>query len=153
MGKKHYHPIVVEKLPSSKSTLVSKRPERNSEISPEKKSRKNDDVEEGEEQLLDMEHHQTEREKKEELVKIRTHKKRLNEEKLNKKMAHFLLLFLSESIIRWDEMRKQLKKNLVLPRVADVEGAQERRSTKGHGLLRKEGPPTYVILSQNLVLS
>ena len=38
-------------------------------------------------------------------------------------------------------------------RVADVEGAQERRSTKGQGLLRKEGPPTYAILSRNLVLS
>ena len=40
-----------------------------------------------------------------------------------------------------------------LARVADVEGAQERRSTKGQGLLQKEGPPTYAILSQNLVLS
>ena len=38
-------------------------------------------------------------------------------------------------------------------RVADVEGAQERRSTKGQGLLRKEGSPTYAILSRNLVLS
>ena len=38
-------------------------------------------------------------------------------------------------------------------RVADVEGPQDRRSTKGQGLLRKEGPPTYAILSQNLVLS
>ena len=38
-------------------------------------------------------------------------------------------------------------------RVTDVEGAQERRSTKGQGLLRKEGPPTYAILSQNQVLS
>ena len=38
-------------------------------------------------------------------------------------------------------------------RVAEVEGAQERRSPKGQGLLRKEGPPTYAILSQNLVLS
>ena len=37
--------------------------------------------------------------------------------------------------------------------MADVEGARERRSTKGQGLLRKEGPPTYAILSQNLVLS
>ena len=38
-------------------------------------------------------------------------------------------------------------------RVADVGGARERRSTKGKGLLRKEGPPTYAILSRNLVLS
>ena len=38
-------------------------------------------------------------------------------------------------------------------RVADVEGAWERRSAKGQGVLRKEGPPTYAILSQNLVLS
>ena len=38
-------------------------------------------------------------------------------------------------------------------RVADVGGARERRSTKGKGLLRKEGPPTYGILSRNLVLS
>ena len=32
------------------------------------------------------------------------------------------------------------------PRVAEVEGAQERRSTKDQGLLRKEGPPAYAIL-------
>ena len=38
-------------------------------------------------------------------------------------------------------------------RVAEVEGARERRSLKGQGLLRKEGPPTYAILSRNLVLS
>ena len=38
-------------------------------------------------------------------------------------------------------------------RVADVGGKQERRSPKGQDLLRKEGPPTYVILSRNLVLS
>ena len=38
-------------------------------------------------------------------------------------------------------------------RVADVERAREQRSPKGQGLLRKEGPPTYAILSQNLVLS
>ena len=38
-------------------------------------------------------------------------------------------------------------------RVAEVEGARERRSPKGQGLLRKEGPPTYAILSRNLVLS
>ena len=38
-------------------------------------------------------------------------------------------------------------------RVADVEGAQERRSTRSQGLLRKEGPPTYAISSQKLVLS
>ena len=30
---------------------------------------------------------------------------------------------------------------------------RNRRSTKGQGLLRKEGPPTYAILSQNVVLS
>ena len=34
---------------------------------------------------------------------------------------------------------------VVIIRVADVDGAQERRSTKGQGLLRKEGPPTYAI--------
>ena len=37
-------------------------------------------------------------------------------------------------------------------RVADVEGAWERRSPKGQGLLRKEGPPTYDILSRNFLL-
>ena len=37
-------------------------------------------------------------------------------------------------------------------RVADVEGARERRSPKGQGLLLKEGPPTYAILSRKLVL-
>ena len=42
---------------------------------------------------------------------------------------------------------------LLLNRVAEVEGARERRSPKGQGLLRKEGPPTYAILSRNLVLS
>ena len=41
----------------------------------------------------------------------------------------------------------------VASRVAEVEGARERRSPKGQGLLRKEGPPTYAILSRNLVLS
>ena len=35
----------------------------------------------------------------------------------------------------------------------NVEGTRERRSPKGQGLLQKEGPPTYAILSQNLVLS
>ena len=30
---------------------------------------------------------------------------------------------------------------------------REQRSLKGQGLLRKEGPPTYAILSRNLVLS
>ena len=34
-------------------------------------------------------------------------------------------------------------------RVADVARAREQRSPKGQGLLRKEGPPTYAILSQN----
>ena len=38
-------------------------------------------------------------------------------------------------------------------RVADVAHARKRRSPKGQGLLWKEGPPTYAILSQNLVLS
>ena len=38
-------------------------------------------------------------------------------------------------------------------RVADVEEPQNRWCTKGQGLLRKEGPPTYAILSRNLVLS
>ena len=37
--------------------------------------------------------------------------------------------------------------------VAQVARAHERRSPKDQGLLRKEGPPTYAILSQNLVLS
>ena len=37
--------------------------------------------------------------------------------------------------------------------VADVEKPQYRRYPKGQGLLRKEGPPKYAILSQNLVLS
>ena len=37
-------------------------------------------------------------------------------------------------------------------RVADVEGAWERRSPKGQSLLRKEGPLTYAVLSGNLVL-
>ena len=38
-------------------------------------------------------------------------------------------------------------------RVADVEEPHNRRCTKGQGLLRKDGPPTYAILSRNLVLS
>ena len=38
-------------------------------------------------------------------------------------------------------------------RVADVGGPRDRRSPKGQSLLRKEGPPTYAILSQNLILS
>ena len=37
-------------------------------------------------------------------------------------------------------------------RAAHVARARERRSPKGQGLLRKEGPPTYAILSQNSVL-
>ena len=48
---------------------------------------------------------------------------------------------------------KTFKYTVYTARVADVEGAQERRSTKGQGLLRKEGPPTYAILSRNSVLS
>ena len=42
---------------------------------------------------------------------------------------------------------------LVDLRVAEVGGPQDRRSTKGQGLLRKKGPPTYTFLSQNSVLS
>ena len=38
-------------------------------------------------------------------------------------------------------------------KVPDVEEEQERRFTKGPSLLRKEGPPTFAILSRNLVLS
>ena len=38
-------------------------------------------------------------------------------------------------------------------RVADAARAREQRSPKGQGLLRKEGPTTYAILSRNLVLS
>ena len=38
-------------------------------------------------------------------------------------------------------------------RVADVGEPREWRCMKGQGLLRKEGPPTYTILSRNLVLS
>ena len=42
----------------------------------------------------------------------------------------------------------------VLTSWIDVERACEQRSLKGQGLLRrKEGPPIYAILSQNLVLS
>ena len=37
-------------------------------------------------------------------------------------------------------------------RVPDVARLCDRRSPKGQGLLRKEGPPTYALL-QNLVLS
>ena len=44
-------------------------------------------------------------------------------------------------------------KLMVVDRVAHVARARERRSPKGQGLLRKEGPPTYAILSRNLVLS
>ena len=40
-----------------------------------------------------------------------------------------------------------------LARVADVKVPQYRRYPKGQRLLQKEGPPTYAILSQNLVLS
>ena len=38
-----------------------------------------------------------------------------------------------------------------LTRVAEVGGPQDRRSTKGQGLLRKEGPPTYAILLLSIV--
>ena len=37
--------------------------------------------------------------------------------------------------------------------MADVEEPHNRRCTKGRGLLRKEGPPTYAILSRDLELS
>ena len=37
-------------------------------------------------------------------------------------------------------------------RVADVARARGRCSPKGQGLLGKEGPLTYAVLSQNLVL-
>ena len=37
--------------------------------------------------------------------------------------------------------------------MADVEVPQYQRYTKGQGLLQNEGPPTYAILSRNLVLS
>ena len=37
--------------------------------------------------------------------------------------------------------------------MAEVGGPRDRRSPKGQGLLRKEGPPTYAILSRNSVLS
>ena len=40
-----------------------------------------------------------------------------------------------------------------LRRVADVEEPHNRRCTKGQGFLRKDGPPTYDILSQKYVLS
>ena len=46
---------------------------------------------------------------------------------------------------------KQERQGRLQSRVAEVEGARERRSPKGQGLLRKEGPPTYAILSRNLV--
>ena len=43
---------------------------------------------------------------------------------------------------------------LMTIRVAEVARAREQRSPKGQGLLRKEGAPTYAILSpRNLVLS
>ena len=37
--------------------------------------------------------------------------------------------------------------------VAGWQMLREQRSPKGQGLLRKEGPPTYAILSRNLVMS
>ena len=46
-----------------------------------------------------------------------------------------------------------MKIKLRQSRVAGVGGLQDRRSTKGQGLLQKEGPPTYAILSRHLVLS
>ena len=41
----------------------------------------------------------------------------------------------------------------VTVRVAEVGGTWKRRSPKRQSLLREERPPTYVILSRNLVLS
>ena len=41
----------------------------------------------------------------------------------------------------------------VYHRVAEVARAREQRSPKGQGLLRKEGPPTYAVLSRNWVMS
>ena len=38
---------------------------------------------------------------------------------------------------------------IIQRRVAEVARAREQRSPKGQGLLRKEGPPTYAILSRN----
>ena len=55
-------------------------------------------------------------------------------------------MYLSESI---DELQNHTYLQI---RVADVEGPRDQRSTKVQGLLRKEGPPTYAILLQNLVL-
>ena len=57
----------------------------------------------------------------------------------------------SRSHPRWLAIPSQVPQ--LTCRVAGVEGAQERRSPKGQGLLRKEGPPTYAILWQKLVLS
>ena len=41
---------------------------------------------------------------------------------------------------------------VICARVAEVGGTWKPCSPKGQGLLRKEGPPTYVILLRNLVL-
>ena len=48
---------------------------------------------------------------------------------------------------------KSLRTAFALARVAHVARARERRSPKGQGLLRKEGPTSYDILLENLVLS
>ena len=50
-------------------------------------------------------------------------------------------------------MRKiaEVMRKIAEVRVAEVEGALERRSPKGQGFLRKEGPRTYANLSRNLV--
>ena len=45
-----------------------------------------------------------------------------------------------------DLLMAYVNSSLQESRVAEVEGAQERRSTKDQGLLRKEGPPAYAIL-------
>ena len=50
----------------------------------------------------------------------------------------------------------RLMELFILSAVENIPGWQmlrERRSPKGQGLLRKEGPPTYAILSQNSVFS
>ena len=48
---------------------------------------------------------------------------------------------------------KHIENEYHFNRVAEVARAREQRSPKGQGLLRKEGPPTYAILSRNLVMS
>ena len=71
-------------------------------------------------------------------------------------ICHFLRLFVTlQIILSYLQSHWVILSHLefVGDRVADVKGPRDRRSPKGQGLLRKEGPPTYAILSQNLVLS